>query len=475
MKERIAKIKNSGVIKTLKEIMSSRFFPFITATIFLLCYYLGWDMVLVYYVSFCGILILLLLDDVTPLITILTFISVLITYKNSPSNIMLNSDYYLRTHNIIQVVMLLSIFFLTGAYRVVATFISKKIVISPMLYGLAAFSIALLFSGMFSNNYSFAQFLYGLALVLCFLFIFVGIKDNIKIDKQLFVRVSLNFVALGLLLVIELAVKYASADGIIKDGMIDRSKLVFGWGIWNTIGTFIVMCIPPVFYLARVHKFGYIFTAFATVLFIASLLSCSRQAIIAGVIIYLTCIVLLLLCKRHRIANICIFIASFAVMAIIALANKDTIKYFIELFKNLISGNLDGNGRKGLWKQAIIYFKSAPVFGVGFFVHFANDPHFANISFVPLMAHNTVFELLSACGIVGLATYAFHRIQTIISFFKNATFERLFIALTIASILITSLFDNHIFYIFPTIIYSCLLAVFVALEQKEQKMLTINE
>ena len=52
------------------------------------------------------------------------------------------------------------------------------------------------------------------------------------------------------------------------------------------------------------------------------------------------------------------------------------------------------------------------------------------------------------------------------SFFKNVTLERFFIAVTVLAMLIISLMDNHMFNIFPTIIYSSLIAVLSASEQK---------
>ena len=76
------------------------------------------------------------------------------------------------------------------------------------------------------------------------------------------------------------------------------------------------------------------------------------------------------------------------------------------------------------------------------------------------MCHNTVLQLLSSCGIVGLIAYLIHRTQTVISFFRKITLQRSFIALTILSILVICLFDNHIFNIFPTIIYGALTAIF---------------
>ena len=83
------------------------------------------------------------------------------------------------------------------------------------------------------------------------------------------------------------------------------------------------------------------------------------------------------------------------------------------------------------------------------------------------MCHNTILQLLSSCGIVGLIAYLIHRTQTVISFFRKITLQRSFIALTILSILVISLFDNHIFNIFPTIIYGALTAIFEKSEKSD--------
>ena len=82
------------------------------------------------------------------------------------------------------------------------------------------------------------------------------------------------------------------------------------------------------------------------------------------------------------------------------------------------------------------------------------------------MYHNTVFQLLGSCGIIGLAAYVFHRVQTVISFFKNPTLERVYIAVTIITLLVLNLLDNHLFYMLPTLVYSTLLAAYIKAEEK---------
>ncbi|MDE6850556.1 MAG: hypothetical protein K2J54_04435, partial [Clostridia bacterium] len=87
---------------------------------------------------------------------------------------------------------------------------------------------------------------------------------------------------------------------------------------------------------------------------------------------------------------------------------------------------------------------------------------------IPRMCHNTVFQLLSSCGLVGLAVYVFHRVQTVISFINNVTAERTLIALTMCVLLLMSLLDNHLFYFITTIQYSILLSLLAVTEKKKQ-------
>lgn len=66
---------------------------------------------------------------------------------------------------------------------------------------------------------------------------------------------------------------------------------------------------------------------------------------------------------------------------------------------------------------------------------------------------------------MGLVTYLFHRAQTAISLFKNITLERVYLALTGGILLFVSLFDNHMFYLFPTLLYVGLVGLLKASEK----------
>lgn len=460
MNDKIAKLKNCEFMKILQKVLSSKYFPFLTAAFTLLSYYLGLDVVLFYYIAIVGIAMIILLDDVTPIISILIFIGVAISLKNTPSVSMGNSDYYHRPEIFIQIFIIVGLMIAAAIYRFVKTVLTKKFKLTQMFFGLCAFAFVLIINGIFSKDYDPKNLLFGVILAVFFLGIYSALKDNLKITANSYDNIAYSFLALSVLLVIELIVAYATTEGIFENGTIDRGKLIFGWGVYNTFGLMLLMCIPAVMYLACKKQYGFVYTLYSFSLFVALFFSCSRQAMVGGIIIYPFCLVLLFLKGKNRFANMCVLgAAAVAGIILIGIFNEAVFNFFKVIFDNIIvNGELNGSGRTRLWREAAAYFKKYPIFGAGFFVDFTYTGD-SGLGFIPLMCHNTVLQLLSACGILGLAVYTVHRTQTIISYFKNINAERTFIALTILSILILSLLDNHIFNVFPTIIYSALIAV----------------
>lgn len=465
----LEKIKRSKALDIIKKIISSKYLPFATAAVMLACYYLGWDIVAIYYIGIVIILILLLLDDITPLVPQVLFINLVISLKNSPSAAVGGSGYYSSPAILALILVIGALIAAALIYRLVLCCIKKQLKLSPIFYGLCVLCFALLLNGLFSAGYTPKNILYGAVLSVCLLGLYVIVKGNVKINKENFDKIAYGFVALSVLLIVELLVVYATTEGLFASGTINRNKIIFGWGVYNGYGLLIVMCIPAVLYLAGKEKCGYLLTGYSLIVLAASILCCSRQAMIGAVIIYPVSLIILLVKGKYRIPNICIAAAAVAAgIVLICIFREKFIGFFKTVFNNVfVNGELNGSGRWRIWKQALEYFSDAPVFGSGFYVNY-NYSSAAGLSFVPLMAHNTVLELMAACGILGLAAYLVHRVQTVISFFKNITIERTFIALTILPILILSLLDNHVFLIFPLLIYASLLAVFDESQKKAE-------
>ena len=523
MKDFFSKIKQSKAVEILKHVLSHKYFPVATACVTVLFYYLNLEIITIYYIALTGAVSVLLLDDLTPLISNFLFMSIMISVKHSPSpfgpGATGGSDYLTHPAILSQIVVLICLYVIATFVRLALTVKNNKFKITPVFWTLVAFSAVLLLNGVFSKNYKILDLAYGVFLAFCFLGIFCIVKDNTSCTKENYSRIAFTFFVFSVALLLELAVKYISA-GVIVDGKINRRALAFGWGMYNNFALLLLLCVPSVMYLAGTQKFGYIYFVYSIFLSVGVIFTMSRQAWVALAIVYLISLVALLLLGKNRLINCIITGVAAAVFLILFLTLKDKILLLISGTPSssgstatvvlLILGALyligicvliikcknkyikygvtggsvllilifaaifhektlplllkfidSSNGRDVLWKDAIDNFVSAPVFGIGFFVNLKNDPGFAGMEIIPNMYHNTFFQLLGSCGIFGLFAYLVHRVFTVISFCKNPSVERSFIVLTIACILITTLFDNHLFYILPTILYSLLLSILI--------------
>lgn len=471
MRDFICKVKESKAAKTISCILSSKFFPFITALVVTACYYLGWDLVTMYYVTVCALLILFLLEDISPIISVFMFMNIMVSRQNSPSSTVGGSDFYFRTAVLVQVIILIVIFASALTVRTGTTVFKKKFRPTPTFYGLCALAAAFMLNGVFRAGYNYMDLVYGAFMAFFFLVIFVLMKDNVHTDKNLFERIAYSFIALSAVLVLELIVAYLTTEGLFTDGKINRGHLMFGWGVYNTLGMLLVISIPAAMYIAGKHKYGYLFYLYSMVVFAASFLSTSRQAMVGAAIIFPVCMIILLVKGKNRIINLCITGAAVVACVIIACVYWNYIYSFFEkILSNLVvDGKPNGSGRWALWVKAWEEFKIAPIFGTGFYADLPESLDTVGLDIIPLMYHNTVMQLLASCGIVGLAAYVVHRVQTVISFFRNVTSDRAFIALTILALLILNLFDNHLFYILPTLVYSSLVAVLIKSEGEPKK------
>lgn len=532
MKDAMMKIKQSKALEILKSVLTDKYFPFVTACITVLFYYLNLEIVTIYFIALTGILSVLLLDDLTPLLSNFLFMSIMISLNHSPSIFLVGkghgSGYLAHPAILAQIIVLITLYVIAVLARIALTVKRGQFKITPVFWTLAALAVALILNGVFSKNYRALDLVYGFFLAFCFFAIFCVVKDNVSCTQEAYTKLAFAFFVFSLTLLGELVVKYITVE-VIKDGVIDRLQLAFGWGMYNNLALLMLLCVPSVMYLAGTQKHGYLYLIYSVFLAVGIILTMSRQAWVALIVVYLISLVALLLVGKHRLINSVITVLVGVAMIVLALTLKDKILlllsgtpkstgiktvalliasalYIIALtvlnikcrnkvIKYSISGGSvflilllagifyhktyellmkfveSSNGRNILWKDAVGNFVSAPVFGIGFFVNLNNDPGFAGMDIIPNMYHNTFFQLLGACGICGLVAYIVHRAFTLISFGKDMSLDRSYVGLTILCILITTLFDNHLFYILPTIIYSFLLAIMIKGQKSSDKKL----
>lgn len=473
MKEFFAKIKSDGALKTIKRALASKYYPFVTAAVALFCYYLGLDVVIIYFIGITSILMLLLLDDLTPLISNFLFMNVMVSPQHAPATDAVenyNSYYFFHPAVLSFVIIIIVLMVAAIIFRIVMTIKKGNFKLTPTFFGLCAFAAVMILGGLFSKGYDPMNLVFGAVMAALFLGIFSLMKDNLKISKENYEKIAYAFVALSALVIIELAVVYISKfNEIFSDGVISRGPLIgFGWGTYNQVGMLLLISIPAIFYLAGKNERGYLFFLYSVVVLFAAFMSMSRQAMLGSVVIYPLCLIILLIKGKNRMINA--IITSVAAVCIIVLMGVFWNK-LSELFSNIFNNLFSGSGRTKIWKEGIGEFVSAPFLGTGWYTDLADKFEGlgkVGFSFIPEMYHDTFVQLLASCGIMGLAAYLVHRVQTVISFCKNVTLERTFIGVCVLALLIVNLFDNHLFYLFPTMVYASLIALLIKSEKKEE-------
>ncbi len=335
-----------------------------------------------------------------------------------------------------------------------------------LLWGMLALGVAYLLSGIGVNGYTTVAFKNIRFALLQFLSIFVpyfllsGGVEWKDVDKRYCACVGLM---MGLVVGLELVGVYA-LNNVFIDGVLRRENIFTGWGICNNMGVLISMSIPFAFYFVYKNDRPILFSMVAVALCVFSVLTTSRACILASMVIYIVCLIVIFVkapCKRVKlitVINIFLLIATLSAMGIL------TYKAVTTAF----ASGFNSRGRLRLYWLGLQVFAEDSIFGSSFYT--LNDlAHGDNANWIwsqmggfneiiPGRWHNTIIQMLATCGIVGLFAYLFHRIQTVVLFAKNLTVEKMFIGLSIAVLLGMSLLDCHFFNIGPILFYSPALA-----------------
>lgn len=467
MKEVTVNSRNSekSAVRAIRKVLGSRCFPFFTAAILLLCNYAAWDIAMYYFMAAVIAAMLVFLKDLTPLIGQFLFLNVIMSEKNSPSNLLDESGYLTQPVIYVQIAVLAAVLVAALIYRYVVTFRAGNFRPCGVFWGLCALSVFLVLNGAGAAGYTALNLCYGIVLAFAFVGVFVLIGGNSECSEENFRTVGWAFVAFSALLLVELAVKYVGIWDDFKAFLGDaayynkiKTEIVFGWGNWNTMGMLLAISIAPVFLVASKYRHGWLLHLYAALITLGAFMTCSRQAMAALPVYVLSAITAMVTGKR-RLLHVCSFCAVALTASTVLIAGRE---WFSDYYYNMVTNLFDsgsGYARIKLLYASLDFFAANPFFGSGFFVDFESNgaADFANVSFVPLMAHNTFGELIAVGGIFAIASYCLHRVQTVIAFAENPSVNKLYFVFAIGSLLAMSLVDNHIFYILPTMVYSGLL------------------
>lgn len=266
-------------------------------------------------------------------------------------------------------------------------------------------------------------------------------------------------VCVGYVLLAELLNIYLTA-GVIENGTINRNQIFTGWGHYNNMGALLAMSIPLAFFMTGKSRHAG-FAYFTGLLFyIGLLLTCSRGSILFGTVIYVSAYILTLFNSRNARRQIFVHIVCVLVPLALGVIFFEDI---LQLFDKVVDLGITSKDRYEGYILGMKQFRKFPIFGGSFY---PLDEYTLYIwadletyrSLIPARWHNTLVQLLATGGISCLLGYAYHRAQTVCLFVKNFSTEKLFAALSILALLLTSLIDCHFFNVGPVFLYSAALA-----------------
>ena len=330
-----------------------------------------------------------------------------------------------------------------------------------LLPGMLALGIGYLLSGIGSEKLSevgWQNLLFAFIQAASVIVLYVLLTGAVKWDQAPTGYLAWTGMCVGYVLLAELVFIYLRYH-IIQNGVIERPLIYSGWGHYNNIGSLLAMMIPFPFFLTGKGKHTGVFY-FSGLLFLGGVLfTCSRGSILCGVVTYLASYTVSLLHSRRARANATIHIATALIFLTIFLVFADDL---LRLFRTMLGYGLDPAERDigfaAGWKQ----FLKNPVFGGTFYPNeyrlytWATSESF--VSFFPPRWHNTIVQMLASCGIVGIAAYCFHRIQTLRLFLHRFSGKKMFAMVSMLTLLATSMVDCHFFNVGPVLFYSMMLA-----------------
>ena len=330
----------------------------------------------------------------------------------------------------------------------------------PLFIPLVLFCGAMVTNGILVDGSNLMDLVWGLGQVLVYLVIYVlcflGLRRENR--RELLDYFNHLVILMSWVIVLECLWFIVSGDNSFAEVVKTRS-LALGVGNCNIVGVHAAMLIPANIYGFMKGKRQYLSIITALFVYAVALVSTSRNAMLFGTIYFarglIACFVLTK--KKSRLVKMTVLFAVFLVAFVLIFRNQ--VIDVIDLYKDRGMGN---NGRYYLWERAFYEFLESPIFGKGFYTIDLTTPNsFDKLSFdlVPDFAHNTIFELLGATGIVGFVTYLVYRISTLKLMLKKTSADRFMLMLSASYIVAASLLDNFVLQIFSPVFYTVTVAI----------------
>ena len=470
------KEKNS-ILNIVRKFLWSRNYPLTLLAVAVICHVLGLDLVGYCVFVLGGIMVNLFLSDCRPLIPTLiiagTCSSAINGFGRGQSSAFYSSPFVIGSLIALGVLFVASCIahvIIYKSYRGLWTKLSSSLT----ALGVAVICFSALIGGLFSVYYNFMSFIVAgtfaglLAGVYLYLVMTMEKRDD-NIDYVLF-SVMLAGVGVACQVLAFYALNY-------RGGELDsawKGKLLMGAYISNTAGELIAISLPAYFLFASKRTKGWIYILCACALTgVIALTLCRAALLFAAPLMLFGFLWCCFKGKNKKFSRIftacCVVLGIGAIIAFLCMDGAEKIGGFFS-----DTGFAD-RGRFTLWKQMLSLFTQFPVFGAGFSALYQINNHAAgSVNLYSALAHNTVFQMIGSCGIVGVLALIFHRFTTVRMIVKNFTVDRFFVGITLLMFIAIALLDQTFFFPHFVILYSVLLAVgendYVSVGEKKQEI-----
>lgn len=425
-------------------------FMFLVATFIFVVQALALDVL--GYAVICALLCLVCLffRNTNPTAILYCMIAFCVSNKLSPQPGAYNelSNYYLSAEFITIAIILVSIFFLCLLYRLIAFGDFKKLFSSYAFYGVLVLAVSYLVAGLGSTNFDSANRLMNF--VQFFFPVFIAVLVITTFDFTKFNANVISNICLTILLFIDALVIYLHVLEFLETGVflsMRKGELMSGWGMSNHFGILIATMLPMCFYkMKKSNDEFYTWYAFAVISAIIEVFTFCRSGNVGVLLVFAFGVISAFIDKKTWKKMLIAFLITLSVIAgviiaLVASGEFNTIfKYYID------AGNRQGldsisSGRLTIWKRFVEYFTEYPIFGQGFLVDVKPN---APIVFGQF-AHNTIFQILGSCGIVGILAYVFHLITLCITYFKEMSWDKTFVGVVVFIYTFTGMLDIMFF------------------------------
>ena len=393
-------VLDNKVIQNVSKFLYSDLYYLAIAFLYVLFWALGYTIGPVFLVlglCVCLTIISMLLivqKDVLPILPPLFSATCIISTGNLPS--------YFWACFIFGGIAILALVFHIIYYR------NEEYKLGKLFFPLVLFAIAIMLSGIGSKLEVNAEgkWIGLLLLAICPLLVswmMVNYSDKEKSITNYSAKTALYF---GLLISMELALYYIINIDFILENPYSVPHL--GWGISNTIATFLLVAFPMGFYLfakedSKIKSYIYLFLGVLE--YVMVILTTSRGAIIFGSIEFFIAIIATAFLTKGKKRKGYIF---FGIGLLIMLGLVLGLFYskISSGFKIIFYDGMRDNGRFPLYREAIACFFQYPIFGVEF--GFIGKSTYLIDATGIYQFHDTILQMVACLGIVGLISYLYY-------------------------------------------------------------------